>query len=795
MLAVTFLLLCHRHRLYFTDMPIPSVDLEGHIAIIGRLLDRLPGSPFFYDTAWFTGWPAFHFYGFASHLGTALLAWCVRPLTPEPARLAVHLVLIFGCALLPATMYWASRPLWAAAARALGADTASDGLAALVAAALTVWFLSLRGFEPHGLGAAAVMQMGLFGQLAAWHLMLLHAGAMLRLLQTGSRRQEALVALSVCSLILAHPLTAAYSLSLAGMSGLWFRGRRWALAWSHLVGVGLAAFWLAPLVALSPEYTMLDIAPPRTAELARLLTQPWNDLASAVQGWFDGRPAWPDPMPPFLLALCVGLLIHLIGERRTLFAAFAAFVILTTLLFSGSWLARSVPVGLHYYRLAAYAVPFALLLLASVPVNLLRAAESTPSRVLRALTSAACLSGIAFALTHPHPALTLVQASDPWTFLRAQEGVLKYFAEREPKGRVLFEYLGDLRISDLPTPHYLSSRLYARTGFESVNGLFIQSSLAYLFPRLSAEALGADMYGGPFLTFPSSELPEPLAIEQLRALGVTHVVLATPTLMRRIRPFCVAPTVSIGPYRIVEIAARPLPAATYPSKPVVGYLDLRGNLPFKYVDIYFASRQRMGSAFDIVELRVGQPIPPEVGIVVVNGSASAVSAALERMAERGRASGLATRDPRVVRLEYEPGRVLAPAEEGGAFPGDFEVRWYRAAARYLAGALPPAALAGAGVLPMPAAPLPRFRWGEDRQRFTLTEAVPGRLVRVNYSYFPFWQAADAYLYRGTAERMMVLPRGTAVRAAYARGGAPVRAGYVLSLAAAVAFVVRLARRR
>ena len=77
--------LIYWYRVFLTDQPLPLADLPGHVALVERLGEQLAqGRLFFYDSAWFSGWPVFEFNGFLSYLLAVAVQFPLRIFTDEP---------------------------------------------------------------------------------------------------------------------------------------------------------------------------------------------------------------------------------------------------------------------------------------------------------------------------------------------------------------------------------------------------------------------------------------------------------------------------------------------------------------------------------------------------------------------------------------------------------------------------------------------------------------------------------------------------------------------------------------
>ena len=103
---------CWWFRNYLSAEIVAAVDLPGHINIIEKLSGHWwKGRIFFYDPLWFTGWPAYLFYGFFSHYIAAVFVTLLSPFTTDPGRLVSQSMLVIGSGILPMAMYYAVLPM------------------------------------------------------------------------------------------------------------------------------------------------------------------------------------------------------------------------------------------------------------------------------------------------------------------------------------------------------------------------------------------------------------------------------------------------------------------------------------------------------------------------------------------------------------------------------------------------------------------------------------------------------------------------------------------------------------
>ena len=582
-------------------------------------------NPTFYDPRWFTGWPVFHFYAFLCHLLTALLGLVLGVVSEAPVRLAAHLVLVIGSALLPWSVFYFASPLLS---QLCTGDTPRErGLRwvlALSAVTLSFWFLN-HDRQWHGVGAASVMNIGLFSQLLGWHFLLINIGALFRFLNRKPGTSSWFVSLSFALLFLSHSLTAIYGAFLGLLSFFWFHRHRLAIAKAYLLGVGLCAFWLVPFLAYSSTYVGLDIHRPSGDFLEIFLRYPLHGLFRTFNTWLAGDFKAIEFTNLVMLFLLVSAFANLRLRSSAWFIAFGVFVLTGIVVFSSGFISTSIPLGIHYYRFPAYAMLLVVALFCVVPLSFLTG-EPSRHRLVRHLPLAAVVGILVACLvstySFPHYERKKVARNATNRHLAQEEQVLDYLAAQEVRGRVLFGYFNNYKRFAFLGPHYMESKLFARTGRETVNGLFIQSSLAYRMPIASANQLQVKTYNIPLLFTDKSRLDDDTRIQQLREFGVTHIVTGPKKkTIDSLRPHALGELKRIGPYTIVAIAVEEFPIVQQPTKELIGYVDRRGNLPFKFIEMYFYGRERLTSNFELIALHPDEPVPAGISTVVVNGEA------------------------------------------------------------------------------------------------------------------------------------------------------------------------------
>lgn len=754
-------------RVYLTSNPIAATDLPGHVTAIDGYRDnwnwwRLSAS--FYDVSCFTGYPAFQFYAFLAHLVAAALAVPLSLFSSSASRLATHLMLVAAMATLPVSMMGAADPL----VREIWGDQ-PDGYAkckwifALVTCLFAFWFIN-HDYQWYGIGSGAVLNIGLFSQAFAWHFMLLHLGALLVFLREGGNRNQRRVSLWFVLLLLTHTMTAVFSAFIALLTSLWFNEQRWALVKAHVMAFALAGFWVVPMVAFMGAHTGLDIITPSGNFLEIFLRYPLYALIRSINSWVHGVFEPLSPVELMVMGLMVLLVVSKQTKRCRMLTAFWAFGAVALVFLTSGFIASSVRVGFHWYRFVAYTFLYLTLLLCPLPFLLLRRTEAfrrhTRWPALARLVVAAVFAG-SFVATAclPHNERAKIRKSATPDYLANENAVLDYFRGLPDKGRVLTEYFNNYDKFPFSSCHVISTRLLHETGFEPINGLFVQASLAYHMPMGSANQLKANSYNGPLLYPAVSDLTDDAKFEQLKDFGITHVIgIAGSEFTNAIKKRALGAPKEIGNYVIMQILPEPTPMATTVTKRVAVYMDLKGTLPYKFVELYFYARQKLAPSWEVLEIKKGDDLPPNTEAVIINGSPSAV-----RNESTRQLRGIPI-VPTVIGFEYA--QLYVTKHYSVQYQQNHELDDFTDATSFLAKkvGLEDKVSTLAEVLPREAREVAQMVWSPDRQSFTLDGLHPGRLYRINYSAFPYWRSGDGRTWRGSEERIFFVPRSSPVGA-------------------------------
>ena len=776
---------CYWQRMYFSTAFIPGWDLPGQIAAVDRMMAQLPHLRFtFYDPGWFFGWGVDLFYAPLYHILTALLALALSPISIDPAQLATHIGLGLGCALLPYSMWYFVLPVAKSIKRAQDLTPLEGSLLALSIGFFAFWFLN-HDNQFYGIGWASVMEIGLYTQTLGWHLMLLHGGAVVRLIETGERKYEIQAIILYALLFFTHSLTAVFELGFTILLAVWFQTFAIRLLRVQILAIAIISFWLVPALVLNKAYTVLSTIKGMGDLLELIVRYPLPLVIRHIQSCLHGHFVTIDS-GTFIVTAAFLFYIPLKSIRRSQIAIVLFVAVLVAHYFSSSsFIAKCFQVTVHYYRFLGDEILYLVTLMALVPaavVWLFRAKRSQEIAfaILFIVLGCGVYSTIRFPMVDR--AKMVENFGRPPEF---QVKVLDYLASLPAKGRVFFEIFEDESPYGFLTAHYLESRCFRDTGFESVNGLFIESANNYRLAVTSANYLGAHAWATSQIYGNDKDNSAKQVMRQLKEFGITHIVCGaeSPLLHKLQEQKCLIDTEFRGPYAICQIAPLPswkiMPADK--SKTLVGYVDAAGTLPYEYFQAYVYTHDALSSKIDLIDF-TGRQIIPNIPIVVINTGDDKEALKLPDFADLTSAS-----TTRLYRLNYAHHDVIDHYHPWYQENPDYDAyigvvaeltngKFPEKIGRVLDSVQKPQSAA------VPTKPL--FEWSKDYQTITLRNLKPGAIYKLDYTYLPFWHSDKAKVFKGSNEQMYVLPEATEVQLSYDQWTAPFyRVGVALSAVA------------
>ncbi len=758
--------------------PFVSSDFPAHLALI-RLLQGhlLHGRIGFYDSSQFLGWPAFEFYGFGGHLVLALVADLTSFFFTTPLQKVVLVTLLFQAALLPFSVYFAASAIVPQRSRS------ESLLLALFAGLLSFWFLN-HPQSDMSIGAAAIFQMGLVPQLLAWHLALLHLGFIFRGISKGSSPHIYLGAtLTFAALLLTHELTASFMFYCSVCFFLFFDRARIYLAAIYTVALSLTGFWLIPFLAYSKDYAVFSALPFSGDLLSLLFRYPLNQLFDSLRNL--GLLVLGRIDLTFIILMLLSYAVLFLPKLRRhslLIAPFLVFVF-GELVFSSPIVQVSLPFALHYYRYQGFALCVLLATFAAAPVILMQNLTSSCTRVKRAALYVIPI--FAFVTSYNVPNLIQQQWTNiPKDFYASQDQVLELL--RNQQGRVLFENGYNEKVFSLSTPHYMPAELFFRTGRETLNGLFAHSSFSYIFSLISLKGLGADLYSIDVpVSKEATNISTEARINYLKETGVTQIVAYSDAFTSSLANFLGQPSRQVGPYKLFDLDGVVTSPVQCLKRPLVGYLGESSTLPFRFIELYFHSRESLQTTFTSVNLAIDDLDVVSLDVLLINTETYSSDAISRFYREHPQ-----LKSPTI--LEVNPINLPSINSTKPNYEVNRESYYYLGLENYfdrkleirrklknLTLSAPPCLSSGSY----------SFKFSPDGQSFEIDNLEIGKPVLINYSYFPYWQSSQAQLFRSQGERMLLVPEATKITANYSRySSRVVWVGILLSLLGLVLLV-------
>ena len=701
-LSLCSLFIAWRYRFCFQSAPFQSVDLHPHIELTRKVAEQLQhGRLIFYDSSNFSGWVVGLFYPTLAHVLGALVALPLQLVSGDPFRLAVQSLLGLSLVFLPFSLCLLSR--------SLTPERTGQGYFASLFAIL---FLSLP-LSAFGIGGEAAIALGLYPQVLSWNPLLV----LLSLSAERSPRASRLLPILLCSLLLLHPITAMIALTLGPSLRLFRLGWR-ETVWPFFLGVLLSGFWLFPFRENSATWLPIHPIASKSNVLALLFSE---------QAYSSGRKLLSAGTILAEGVFLLGFLLTVWASVRKRNAVSFSFLFPFVLPFflQSDVLLETLGGSFHSYRLSG---PLALCLFAG---------------------SAAALGGIgqrfgtaAGVLLAMIPAAVLLCAFPPGI---AQESLGLFQSEHElaqtiPKllndrgARTYFEYLGLSEKDRHPSPHFLfseESRLQ-----DTLNGLFLQSSLAHRFIDWSVKGLGIRTYGLPEIMPRPEHFSADELLEQVRQFHLAAFVVESE---REILPLGKVEGLLSRPSGAYTLFKIPTAQSSNSRKLLRAYRDDTGGLPFQYLEYLFYSSHELSTRYDLVELPNATAAPKGLAALLINGA---------RENTAGQELGLRTiqmsialgQGSKFLGGEYAPEAALfkeAQAELIGRF-GLIEKL----------AEIPPI-----NTESMSAATPGEVIWDFHSQSLHLRGLAKGMLTVTSFAASPGWSSKNARLYRALPERL------------------------------------------
>lgn len=749
-----------RYKHFIITEPIDSIDLHAHIDLIKKLKTQLlNGNLIFYDNTVFTGWPVLVFYSFLPYVLTGLISIPMNLFTSSSVTLSAHLLIVTGLSLLNFIIYYASLPF---------INDIFDGFKkpsysghkkeinialALFINLFTFWFIK----HNTNLGAAGIIHIGYYNQLFGWFALFLYIGLLYRYISRGNNNLYFCSAISVTVLLLTHNLTAFYALCIGGLAILWFSGKRFGLLGIHVFGVLLGSFWLFPLMYYIGDYTVFNpILGERGPGLIKVFFEyPLYSQIISLMSMIKGNFIPLDYTNTFILILVAAAIINKDIRKSRLISSLIMFTILIALLLINDYAIASLPLSIHYYRFIGFTIIIYVLILSLVCVSFYKKdliirykPYLSAYRICMILVLVFCFFS---ALRLPNEYLSKSTVVTKSKFSN-QHDVLEHLKTVDKDSRVYFEnFADDNRYPPDFSDRYLPSVFNQKTGIESVSYTFIEQSVPYRLINYSTAALGAKTYSTSKLSTERNALDSDTLISQLKSFGITHIVAGSKKFTENLQSHTVQPPVSINNYLIIKIQNSKNSKIEIPSKTLVGFIDIKGNIKFSLLDYYFYINENLTKKYELLNIETIQNIPEKINTIIVNHLPDDINNFVEinKLKEK-----------KIIFINFEP-TVFNINHYNIKYPHNIEKAYFLNLNYYLNKAVRlPKRLQNITQTdtetPVEIKPA-KVSWNSDNQEFTITDLVPGMLYRINYTYFPYFHTGAGKLYRGSKDRMYLIP--------------------------------------
>ncbi len=768
----------------FSSLPFHSAELHGHVSITKKLAEFLRhGRLFFFDHWCFTGWPVFSHAPPFPYLASAFFSYPLAFFSQEPARLSCQLLTGILLAGLPFSIFLAARGLLPRGED--GRERGSPFLLGVAASLFGTWFLAHPGSN-FGLGAKSGTQLGHLPGLFSWHLLLLYAGLILRVGSPSTSERKPisplLLSFAIAALLLTEPHSAAFALLFGGFLFLW-RGFSFGIVFTHLLGLGISAFWWLPTaIADRPLSAAMPAGSPGDFFTLLLRLSPENAFRALLPQYAGSL-----SLVPVTMIACFASLLYPMVRRHRVLLTGLFLTVLSVFLLKSDFAAKLSPISLDPVKFLAPAVLLFITLLSAVPVMLARG--SAPSAVLLALI------------------LIVVQLQEflLWDSTLTATGLKNFSSEAkildflsETKSqtaggseRLYIERPLEGSRKDYSFP-YLVSQLGDETGLESASGLFPEQSPVGEFIETAAGGLGLNVFPSPVLRAAGETFTPEERIQQLRDFGVSKILRVRLAENAPLQITGMAPPAVSGPVEIFSIGPA-APAIAPPSKRLIGYRDLSGSLPFEVLERVFYTHHDLWKTFEIILLRQEDVVPADVEQVLFNSKDEQIfEAAKKLLVAEKRSSPLITR---FINFPFVP-ESLSPETRPAAPRERFRDLCQRARDFFLDTGLPKTLLETPGTRPSSdekLAAAASFDW--ESQRIHLSNLNVGRLIGVNYSYSTGWVSDEGTIFRGLGERMWFLPKFSEAELRYSvfRGSIALAGAVITAISVILTFLVARGR--
>lgn len=750
-----------RYKHFITTEPIDSVDLHAHIDLIKKLKAQLlSGNLIFYDSTSFTGWPALVFYAFLPYLITTIISLPLDLFTKYSVELSTHLLIVTGLSLLNFIIYYAAMPFFNDMfenfknSRHHQLKKEIQTFLALFISLFTFWFLK----HNINLGASGIIHIGYYNQLFGWYALFIYIGLLYRYIQAGDKNLFFYCAVSLAAALLTHSLTAFYCMCIGGLCIMWFSNQRLRLLGIHLLGVLLTAFWLFPVIYYIGDYAVYNpvLGEHGPGLLKVFFEYPLYNEIISILNLLKGNFILLDYTNTLIIILLATALLNVDIRRTKLLSSLILFTILIAFLLINEYAISSLYLGIHYYRLIGLTIILYIFILSLVGVSLykkdfiIRSKTNLLSyRITLIIVLIICFT-TGFMLPNEYrkdPAEVVGK-----DIFKPQNGVLHHLKSEDKNSRVYFEnFSDDKKYPPEFSVRYMPSVLTIETGMETALYTFIEHSTSYRLISLSANLLGSQIYGPSQLAHGRAKLSSDTLIGQLKAFGITHIVSTDGKFYKRVRPYSIKPPVSINNYQIITIQKNPFIKIEVPDKQIIGFIDLTGNLKFSLLDYYFYINENLTNNFELIQLDDPSRVPNQIDTLIINHLPGDVDTFVSKYGYEDKNILFINFEPSIFNINHYKPNYFRNIEKGYFINLSYYLdKVVQLPKRLVNGKI-------AKSIGTPDLQTANLSWNAKSQSFTMHNLQPGAIYRINYSYFPYFHTDEGTLFRGSKDRIFLIP--------------------------------------
>jgi hypothetical protein len=607
----------------------------------------------------------------------------------------------------------------------------------------------------YGVGAGAITTLGLYTQLFGWHLLLIHIGLLLRLVYENKDNYFKYIAIFITLAILIHLITATFMIAIT-LFYLLITNKRLLLFKSTILGLILSLFWLLPFLLYVGEFTRYS--PQTSSEFLKIfLYYPiYSTFISLIQV-VKGNTVILDYTNLFIFVLICIAFINTKLHKNKPFMSLTFFILVFVLLTNGYFPLNNFPLGMHYYRYIGLEILISVILLSSIFISLisqllnkntLDTREIFYGSVLTVLLIVSFISTIIFPTTWHK----IYKNDNDYSI---QDKVFRTVKSIKPDSRVYAEYLKNyFFLKPRTSQHYLSSLFFKDEQSESIAGIFQEQNNSYHYIISSLYYLKADAYSTPIYKESSvSSIDRDTAIKQLREFGINFLVVGTDKFYDSIKKYSLIKPIEIDKFKIVQVDNSNHREALTINKKPIGYIDIKNNLKFNYIDYYFYLNKYLTTNYELIYLNKLSNIPTQIDTLIINYLPEDINLFIKN-------NNL--KDKKILFIDFN-NQLFIINHYNPYYPDNIQLETYKLIRKYLNETInlekqlrslyqnnenQKELINQKKVL---------VNWDNNDQQFSLSGLIPNKIYRINYGYFPYWHTEDGQLFRGSGDRMFFIP--------------------------------------